>query len=667
MFENELAEIAALREELTEHNYNYYVLSNPTISDFEFDAKLRRLQDLERAHPEAFDATSPTQRVGSDISNRFVTVLHERPMLSLGNTYSKEEITAFVNRIQRDLGEQVELVCELKFDGTSISLTYEHGALLRAVTRGDGVKGDDVTANVRTIRSVPLHLKAGDYPDHFEVRGEVLLPWAEFDRLNEERERQEEPLFANPRNAASGTLKLTDSREVSKRRLDAYLYFVLGDGLNLKTHYESLTKAREWGFKTSDYVTVAKSVDEVMAFINYWDEKRHDLPFATDGVVLKVNDLNQQERLGLTAKSPRWAIAYKFPAERACTPLKEVKYQVGRTGIVTPVAVMEPIHLAGTVVQRATLVNEDFMRSFDLHEGDYVFVEKGGEIIPKIVGVDTSRRSENTQRIEFIKTCPVCGSTLVRYAGEAAHYCPNDLGCPPQIKGRIEHFIGRKAMDIASLGPETVDSFYQQGLLKDAADLYKLKVEDINGNGSKEKSARRIVQSIEKSKEVPFERVLFALGIRFVGEVGAKTLAKWFKDIDSLTQAKEEEIVSVPGIGEVMAHSVRTFFEDAKSRDFVERLRAAGLKMAVERETDNDTPQKLAGKQIVISGVFERHSRDEYKEMIERFGGKNASSISKNTSFVLAGENMGPSKREKATQLGVPLVTELEFLGMIED
>ncbi len=667
MFENELVEIAALREELTEHNYNYYVLSNPTISDYEFDAKLRRLQDLERAHPEAFDATSPTQRVGSDISNRFETVLHERPMLSLGNTYSKEEITAFVNRIQRDLGEQIELVCELKFDGTSISLTYEHGALLRAVTRGDGVRGDDVTANVRTIRSVPLQLKAGDYPDHFEVRGEVLLPWAEFDRLNEERERQEEPLFANPRNAASGTLKLTDSREVSKRRLDAYLYFVLGDGLNLKTHYDSLVKAREWGFKTSDHVTLAKSVEDVMAFINYWDEKRHDLPFATDGVVLKVNDLKQQERLGLTAKSPRWAIAYKFPAERACTPLKEVKYQVGRTGIITPVAIMEPIHLAGTVVQRATLVNEDFIRSFDLHEGDYVFVEKGGEIIPKIVGVDTSKRSGNTPIIEFIKKCPVCGATLVRCDGESAHYCPNDSGCPPQIKGRIEHFIGRKAMNIENLGPETVDAYYQQGLLKDAADLYKLRVEDINGYGSKEKSARRIVHSIETSKDVPFERVLFALGIRFVGEVGAKTLAKRFKNIDALILAKEEEIESVPGIGKVMAHSVRTFFDDKKNRDFVDRLRAAGLKMAAAEEADNDMPQKLAGKQIVISGVFERHSRDEYKEMIERFGGKNASSISKNTSFVLVGENMGPSKREKATQLGVPLVTELEFLGMIED
>ncbi|MCR4619145.1 MAG: NAD-dependent DNA ligase LigA [Paludibacteraceae bacterium] len=667
MFENELEEIEFLRKELTEHNYNYYVLSNPTISDYEFDVKLRRLKDLEDAHPETFDVTSPTQRVGSDIGNYFETMDHERPMLSLGNTYSKEEITDFVCRVQKDLGEEVELVCELKFDGTSISLIYDNGVLVRALTRGDGVRGDDVTTNVRTIRSVPLKLHPGDYPSHFEVRGEVILPWKEFDRLNKEREEQEEPLFANPRNAASGTLKLMDSREVARRRLDAYLYFVLGDEVKAKTHYELLGKAHEWGFKTSSHVTLARSVDEVMTFINYWDEKRHDLPYATDGIVLKVNDLKQQEMLGLTAKSPRWAIAYKFPAERACTLLREIKYQVGRTGIVTPVAVMEPVRLAGTTVQRATLVNEDFMRSFDLHEGDSVYIEKGGEIIPKIVGVDVSRRQENAKRIEFIDVCPVCGTPLKRYEGEAAHYCPNETGCPPQIKGRIEHFIGRKAMNIESLGPETVDVFYQQGLLKDAADLYKLKVEHINGNGNKEKSARRIISSIEKSKQVPFEKVVFALGIHFVGETGAKLLVKRFKNIDALMNAKEEELLSIPGVGEVMAHSVREFFDDARCRNFVKRLREAGVKMSVEEKTEADVPQKLAGKQVVISGVFEQHSREEYKEMIETYGGKNVSSISKNTSFVLAGENMGPSKREKASQLGVPLMSETEFLDMLKE
>ncbi len=664
---SEQEEIQSLRAELTEHNYRYYVLSEPVISDFEFDVKMRRLQDLEKSHPEMADPNSPSVRVGSDISNEFLAVRHKRPMQSLGNTYSKEEITEFVNRVQRDLGEQVELVCELKFDGTSISLIYEHGELTRAVTRGDGEQGDDVTTNVRTIKSIPLKLRPGDYPDEFEMRGEILLPWKEFDRLNKEREAREEPLFANPRNAAAGTLKTQDSRIVAHRNLDAYLYFVLGDGLKQQTHFELLQKAKEWGFRMSSHVKIAKTVDEVMAFINYWDEKRHDLPVATDGIVLKVNNLAQQQKLGFTAKSPRWAIAYKFQAERACTQLREVKYQVGRTGAITPVANMDPVHLAGTIVKRATLVNEDFIKSFDLHIGDFLYVEKGGEIIPKIVGVALEKRPSNATKVQFITHCPECGATLVRYEGEAAHYCPNNADCPPQVKGRIEHFISRKAMDIECLGPETIDEYYQRGIVRDVADLYKITVNDINGNGSKEKSARKIVDSIENSKNVPFPRVLFALGIRFVGETSAKLLAKKFRSIDELEKASVEELMTVEGVGEVIANSVKEFFQNPKCVSLVNKLKECGVQMELPNDDDNtNTPQLLEGLQIVISGVFSHHSRDEYKAMIEKYGGKNVSSISKKTNFILAGENMGPSKREKANALGVELKSEDDFLQMLD-
>ena len=659
--------IKALREALEQHNYNYYVLSAPTISDREFDEMMKELQVLEEAHPEYADPHSPTQRVGSDLSKEFEQVVHKYPMLSLGNTYSEDEVKDFYERIARDLNEPFEIVAELKYDGTSISLTYEDGRLVRAVTRGDGTRGDDVTANVKTIRSVPLKLMGDRYPATFEIRGEILLPWAEFDRLNKEREEQEEPLFANPRNAASGTLKLQNSAIVASRKLDAYLYYLLGENLPYDGHYENLKEVEKWGFKISDVTRKCKTLEEVFEFIRYWDTERKNLPVATDGIVLKVNSLRQQRNLGYTAKSPRWAIAYKFQAERACTRLNKVTYQVGRTGAVTPVANLDPVQLAGTVVKRASLHNADIIEGLDLHIGDMVYVEKGGEIIPKIVGVDKDARIMIGDKVRFITDCPECGSKLVRYKGEAAYYCTNDTACPPQIKGKIEHFISRRAMNIEGLGPETVDQFYQEGLIHDIADLYKLKASDIiNLERMGEKSAENIISGIEQSKNVPFERVLFALGIRFVGETTAKTLVKAFKSIDALIHAGLDDLIHVDEIGEKIAQSIILYFADAKNRDIVERLRVAGVTMEADEQDTADRTEKLAGKSIVISGVFTYHSRDEYKAFIEKHGGKNVGSISSKTSFILAGDNMGPSKLEKAQKLGIAMVSEEEFLEMIK-
>ena len=656
-----------LRRELNEHNYKYYVLNQPTIGDQEFDFMMHELQELEAKHPEMADPDSPTQRVGSDVSAEFRQVAHKYPMLSLANTYSEQDVADFYNSVKKGLGgDDFEICCEMKYDGLSISLTYVDGRLTQAVTRGDGVQGDDVTANVRTIRSIPLVLKDGDWPREFEIRGEILLPWREFERINAEREAAEEPLFANPRNAASGTLKSLDPKVAASRRLDAYLYYLLGDGIEGDGHYENLMRARSWGFKISEGMRKVKTLQEIYDFINYWDTERKRLPVATDGIVLKVNSLRQQRALGYTAKSPRWAIAYKFKAERECTRLKEVTYQVGRTGQITPVANMEPVQLAGTTVRRATLNNEDFIRSLDLHEGDYVYVEKGGEIIPKIVGVDTSRRSADACPVRFIARCPECGAELVRYEGEAAYYCPNDVGCPPQIKGRIEHFISRKAMNIDSLGPETVDEYYHRGLIHNVADLYDIRVEQINGDGSRQKSAERVVDGIAASRQVPFERVVFALGIRFVGETSARLLARKFKNIDALAAATLQELTDVDGIGEVIAKSVITYFHNPTNVEIVNRLRAYGLQMQLSDEQMQAQGTKLAGKSIVISGVFARHSRDEYKRIIEENGGKNVGSISGKTSFILAGDNMGPAKLQKAEKLGVPIVDEDTFLGMIE-
>ena len=656
-----------LRRELNEHNYKYYVLNQPTIGDQEFDFLMHELQDLEARHPEMADPASPTQRVGSDISTEFKQVAHKYPMLSLSNTYNEQDVADFYNSVKKGLGgEDFEICCEMKYDGLSISLTYVDGRLTQAVTRGDGVQGDDVTANVRTIRSIPLVLKDGDWPREFEIRGEILLPWREFERINAEREAAEEPLFANPRNAASGTLKSLDPKVAASRRLDAYLYYLLGDGIGGDGHYENLMRAKAWGFKISDGMRKVKTLQEVYDFIAYWDTERKNLPVATDGIVLKVNSLRQQRALGYTAKSPRWAIAYKFKAERECTRLNEVTYQVGRTGQITPVANMEPVQLAGTTVRRATLNNEDFIRSLDLHEGDYVYVEKGGEIIPKIVGVDTLRRQAGARPVEFITRCPECGAELVRYEGEAAHYCPNDAGCPPQIKGRIEHFISRKAMNIDSLGPETVDEYYRRGLINNVADLYDIRVEQINGDGSRQKSAQKIVGGIAASRRVPFERVVFALGIRFVGETSARLLARKFKNIDALANASLQELMDVDGIGEVIAKSVITYFHNPANVGIVNRLRAYGLQMQLSDEQMQEQGTKLEGKSIVISGVFARHSRDEYKRIIEENGGKNVGSISGKTSFILAGDNMGPSKLQKAEKLGIPIVDEDTFLKMIE-
>ena len=665
---DEKQRIEQLRQELHDHNHRYYVLNQPTIDDQEFDRLMRELQDLEAKHPELYDPNSPTQRVGSDLNQEFRQVAHKYPMLSLANTYSEQEVAEWYESVKKGLGgDDFDVCCEMKYDGLSISLTYENGRLIRAVTRGDGVQGDDVTENVKTIRSIPLVLTGNAYPQEFEIRGEILMPWVVFERLNAEREAAEEPLFANPRNAASGTLKSQKSELVASRQLDAYLYYLLGEELPSDGHYENLQAAASWGFKISQGMRKVKTLQEIYDFIRYWDTERKNLPVATDGIVLKVNSQRQQRALGFTAKSPRWAIAYKFKAERACTRLNEVTYQVGRTGAVTPVANMDPVQLAGTTVKRATLNNEDFIRSFDLHIGDYVYVEKGGEIIPKIVGVDLDQRPIIAQPVQFITHCPECGAKLVRYEGEAAHYCPNDAGCPPQIKGRIEHFISRKAMNIMSLGPETVDEYWSRGLIHNVADLYDLTVAQITGgNKNRRLSAENVVNGIKHSTQVPFERVVFALGIRFVGETSARLLARHFKTMDALMNASMEELQEVEGIGEVIAKSVQSYFRHPQNMEIINRLRQYGVQMSLSEEQIQGVTDKLAGKSIVISGVFAQHSRDEYKMIIEQHGGKNVGSISGKTSFILAGENMGPSKLQKAEKLGIPIVSEEEFLQMIE-
>ena len=676
---DEKQRIEQLRRELHEHNYKYYVLNQPEISDYDFDQLMHELQDLEARHPEMADPNSPTQRVGSDLQSEFRQVVHKYPMLSLANTYSEQDVRDWYESVRKGLaGEPFEVCCEMKYDGLSISLTYVDGRLTQAVTRGDGVRGDDVTQNVKTIKSIPLETR-GLPPREFEIRGEILMPWASFERLNREREAAEEPLFANPRNAASGTLKSLDSRVVANRQLDAYLYYLLGEELPADGHYENLEAARQWGFKISEGMKKVRTVEEIIDFINYWDTERKNLPVATDGIVLKVNSLRQQRALGFTAKSPRWAIAYKFKAERACTELLEVTYQVGRTGAVTPVANMTPVQLAGTTVRRATLNNEDFIRSFDLHIGDHVYVEKGGEIIPKIVGVDIDQRPIIAQPVQFIRRCPECGTPLVKFGeGNSTHpspftlhqasatwYCPNDTGCPPQIKGRIEHFVARKAMNIIGLGPEIIEDYYSRKLIRNIADLYTIDVQQINGDGSRNKSAQNIVNSIQKSKEVPFEHVVFALGIRFVGETSARLLARHFKSMDALMAAGLDELQEVEGIGEVMAKSIISYFHNEQNREIVERLRGYGLQFELSQEQTAAQSDKLAGQSVVISGVFQHHSRDEYKLMIEQNGGKNVGSISSKTSFILAGENMGPSKLQKAEKLGIRIVSEDEFLEML--
>ncbi len=659
--------IDQLRTDLHRHNYNYYVLNTPEISDKEFDDMMRELQDLEKEHPEYQDENSPTMRVGSDLNKNFTQVTHKYPMLSLGNTYSENEVTDFYDRVKKALNEDFEICCELKYDGTSISLTYENGKLVRAVTRGDGEKGDDVTDNVKTIRTIPLVLHGNNYPEHFEIRGEILMPWEVFEELNREKEAREEPLFANPRNAASGTLKLQNSAIVASRKLDAYLYYLLGEELPCDGHYENLQIAAGWGFKISEHTKKTHSLEEVFEYIRYWDTERKNLPVATDGIVLKVNSMRQQKSLGFTAKSPRWAIAYKFQAERALTRLNRVTYQVGRTGAITPVANLDPVQLSGTIVKRASLHNADIIEGLDLHIGDMVYVEKGGEIIPKITGVDKDARGMLIgEKVKFITHCPECGSKLVRYEGEAAHYCPNETACPPQIKGKIEHFISRKAMNIDGLGPETVDTFYRLGLIKDTADLYQLTAEDIkNLDRMGEKSAENIIKGIKASKEVPFERVLFALGIRFVGETVAKKIAKSFNNIEELENADLEKLTSIDEIGEKIAQSILIYFSSPLNVNLIERLKSAGLQLYRKEEDLNEYTDKLAGQSIVISGVFTHHSRDEYKDLIEKNGGKNVGSISTKTSFILAGENMGPSKLEKAHKLGIKIISEDEFLTLI--
>ena len=661
--------IDQLRAELHRHNYNYYVLNAPEITDKAFDDLMRELQDLEAAHPEYMDPNSPTQRVGSDLSKNFTQVAHKYPMLSLGNTYSESEVADFYERVRRGLeGEDFEICCELKYDGTSISLTYEDGRLVQAVTRGDGVQGDVVTDNVKTIRTIPLVLH-GDYPRLFEIRGEILMPWESFEALNREREAREEPLFANPRNAASGTLKSQSSAVVAARKLDAYLYYLLGEDLPGDGHYENLQAARAWGFKISEHMQKARTLQDIYDYIHYWDTERKNLPVATDGIVLKVNSLRQQRSLGYTAKSPRWAIAYKFQAERARTRLNEVTYQVGRTGAVTPVANLDPVQLSGTVVRRASLHNADIIEGLDLHLGDMVYVEKGGEIIPKITGVDTEARDESLgEKVRFITRCPECGTPLVRYEGEAAHYCPNDTACPPQLKGKIEHFISRRAMDIDGLGPETVDLLYQQGLIRDVSDLFRLRVDDIKGlDRMGLKTAENIVNGIAASRAVPFERVLFALGIRFVGETVAKKLARAFGSIDALRRADMQALTAIDDVGERIAQSITAYFANPLNRALVERLEQAGLQFSRTEEDMAGQTDRLAGQTVVISGVFARHSRDEYKALIEKHGGKNTGSISAKTSFILAGDNMGPAKLEKARKLGVRIVTEDDFLQMIDE
>ncbi|MCQ2083430.1 MAG: NAD-dependent DNA ligase LigA [Bacteroidaceae bacterium] len=658
--------ILELRGLLHRYNHLYYVQNSPEISDFEFDALMRELSQLESRHPELFDANSPTQRVGSDLSTGFEQSKHQYLMLSLDNTYNEQEVREWFQRVSSLLNEDFEVCCELKYDGLSISLIYEDGKLVKAVTRGDGVQGDVVTDNVRTIKCIPLVLQSGSYPKSFEIRGEVLMPWASFDRLNAERELSEEPLFANPRNAASGTLKLLNPAVVAKRQLDSYLYYLLGENLPEDGHYENMMAAAKWGFKVSDHMKKCSTIEQVMDYISYWDTERRNLPVATDGIVLKVNSLRQQQILGLKAKSPRWAIAYKFQAERQLTRLESVSFQVGRTGAVTPVANLEPVQLSGTTVRRATLHNADIIESLDLHIGDMVYVEKGGEIIPKITEVDLDSRSMLIgDKVRFIDTCPECGAKLVRYPGEAAHYCPNTGACPPQIKGRIEHFVSRKAMNIDGLGPETIDLFYQAGLVKDIADIYSLTARDIaRMERLGEKSAANIIKGIEKSKTVPFERVLFAIGIRFVGETVAKILARSLGSMEAVRKASLETLTGIDEIGEKIAGSIVSFFEQPANIELVDRLAETGLQMELQSDSQ-EQGNALEGKSIVISGVFKEHSRDEYKSLIERNGGKNVSGISGATSFVLAGSDMGPAKKEKAANLGIPLIDEYEFLKMI--
>ncbi len=660
------AKINKLQEELELHNYNYYVLSSPTISDKEFDSKLKELEALENDYPAFADPHSPTQRVGSDLSKDFKQVPHKYPMLSLSNTYSEEEVTDFYNRTMRALNEPFDIVAELKYDGTSISLIYEHGRLARAITRGDGTRGDDVTANVKTIRSIPLKLRGDNYPDEFEIRGEILLPWSEFDRINKEREEQEEPLFANPRNAASGTLKQQNPAIVASRKLDAYFYYLLGENLPADGHYENLQLARTWGFKIPDVIRKCHNLEEVSDYLSFWNIERKNLPVATDGVVLKVNSLRQQRNLGFTAKSPRWAIAYKFQAEQAITRLNTVSFQVGRTGAVTPVANLEPVLLSGTTVKRASLHNADIIEGLDLHIGDNVIVEKGGEIIPKIVGVDTASRSMMIgDKVCFIKNCPECGTPLMRPAGEAAHYCPNESGCPPQIKGRIEHFVTRRAMNI-NIGPETVEDLYNAGYIQNAADLYTLQIPDLlRLERWADKSAQNLMVSLEESKTVPFERVLYGLGIRFVGETVAKRLASAFQNMENLMQATYEYLIEVDEIGGRIAQSVRDYFSDEKNIEMVNRLKEYGLQMSIDETQLAERSEKLKGLSIVISGTFSKYSRDEYKAMIEQHGGKNSGSVSGKTDYILAGDNMGPAKLEKAAKLGVKVLNEDEFLNMI--
>lgn len=672
------AKIKQLRDELNRHNYNYYVLNQPTIGDMEFDFKMHELEDLEKAHPEFADPLSPTQRVGSDISQGFKQVLHERPMQSLGNSYSIEEVQDFLRRAKDGLGgEPVQIVGEMKYDGTSISCTYEHGRLVRAVTRGDGVRGDDVTANVITIKSVPLQLQPGDWPDKFEVRGEILLPWASFERLNKEREFNEEPLFANPRNAAAGTLKMQNSAEVARRGLDAYFYFLLGDQLeasapdlfnenDFSTHTGRMEALKKWGFKVAEH-SVLDSIDAVKDFIDQWDVQRKNLPIATDGLVFKLNSIRQWLNLGSTAKSPRWAIAYKFAPERECSPLQFISFEVGRTGVITPVANLDPVLLSGTIVKRASLHNEDIIRQLDIHEGDYLYVEKGGEIIPKIVGVDLKRRKADSRPIEFVRTCPVCGTPLTRIEGEAAWVCPNKYGCKPQITGRIEHFVARHAMNIDGIGEEVAVQLHESGLVHNIADIYSLTGNDLMRlEHFQRKASDRILSGIRKSLEVPFERVLFAIGIPYVGETTAKVLARNVHTIDRLMAMNAEELASIPEIGPKIAESIVGYFAAEGNREIIERLREAGVQLCLsEAELANRT-NKLAGKKIVISGVFAKHSREEYKAMIEQNGGKNVSSISSATSYVFAGENMGPAKLEKARKLGIPIIGEDEFLAMLE-
>ena len=665
--ENIQKRITELRTILDDYNYRYYVLSQPVISDHEFDMLMKELEKLEAENPDFFDSNSPTQRVGSDLNKEFVQVRHQYSMLSLSNSYSEEELRDFDQKIRKLTDQPFEYVCELKYDGTSISLRYKNGKLDKAITRGDGTFGDDVTTNVRTIKSIPLKLKGSNFPEEFEIRGEILLPYSEFDRINQEREELGEQLFANVRNAASGTLKSQKSSVVAERNLDAYFYYLLGENLPFDGHLENLKAVKEWGFKISPDTEKCKNMDEVIAFIRKWNTKRFELPVATDGIVIKVNSLSLQSYLGTTAKSPRWAIAYKYKAEQASTVLQSVSFQVGRTGAVTPVANLEPVLLAGTTVKRASLHNADIIKNLDLHLGDTVFVEKGGEIIPKITGVDPALRHPMAQEVDFIKSCPECGSELIRNEGEAAFYCPNDIGCPPQIKGKMEHFISRKAMNIDGLGQETIDLLYSEGLIRNIADIYELRKEQISRlERLGDKSAERILKSLEESRNIPFEKVLFALGIRFVGETVAKILASRLINIENIEKASLQELTSIDEIGGRIAESVQLYFSNPENVKLVERLKEKGLQMHLNEESLANRSEKLNGLSIIISGTFEKNSRDDLKKMIEQNGGKNVSSISKNTSFLLAGNNIGPSKLEKAEKLNIPIIGEDEFLSMID-